>query len=185
MPRCPVWNEGPFQRGADRQVKVGIVKDQNRVLAAHFRLHLLYRLAGHTGRRDPPRVRKSASPTLRPGPVTRFSTTGGSPARIGILTSALALAGKKVGGFEHHAVATGQRRGDGQVQDRGRKVSWRDDAHHAEGLTRALTAAPGRTGEAGFAHQAHRIGGEKGRDLPKRQPTDALQKAGRSSVPAI
>ena len=100
MPRCPVWNEGPFQRGADRQVKVGIVKDQNRVLAAHFRLHLLYRLAGHTGRRDPPRVRRSAAPTLRPGPVTKFSTTGGSPARIGISTSALALAGKRSAGFD-------------------------------------------------------------------------------------
>ncbi|MNV05877.1 hypothetical protein D3C71_962300 [compost metagenome] len=154
-------------RVGDGQVDIGIVQDDQRVLAAQFQRHLLEVLAGRfahlatgpggTGELDHRDVRVAgecgAGGTIagqhvqQAGRQARQFEQAGDDEATAHRRARIRL--------EHHRIAQGQRRGDrthGQVQ---REIERRDHAHHAQ---RAATCQvePARLGRQHFTDAARR-----------------------------
>ena len=152
------------------EIEVGVVHDDDPVLAAELEVDVLEVLGGGLEHRDAglarPGQRHHADvrmphdpvPTSRPKPCTRLTT----PSRRGFdeqLDEALREHRRVVGGLEDDRVAAHERRDDLPRGNRDRKVPRRDHADHADRLADAHLELVGQLGRCRVPKEATTFAG--------------------------
>ena len=169
--------ERPLDRALDRVVEVGVVENDQRVLAPHLELDLLHpgdcpgreRAAGLDGPREADRVdlrgvdnRVADLPAAADDQVEDPGRASAVGQQLG---HRVGTARHQRGRLEDDAVGVGERGRDLPGRDRDREVPGRDDADHPEGfsLHRHRHALPRRIDE--FARDPERLPGVELEDV--------------------
>ena len=173
--------EGAVDGAFDRDLEIGVVEHDQRILAAHLELHLLHRVgrdagcatlraggdrAGEGDRVDVLGLFSIASPTTEPRPMTRLNTPVGRPARAMISDKRMRRRRHEIGRLEHDAIAVGERRRDLPGRNGDREIPRRDQADDADRLARDLDVDAGPHRGELLAGQAQALAGEEQEDLP-------------------
>src|SRR6185503_18455893 len=174
----PGRKESAVDRAVDRHPQVGVVQNDQRILAAHFELqlgHALDRLGGdRVARRD-----RAGEADAVDAPIVDHRLADDAAASHHQVEDAFGHAGvdddlgqrpgrawDELGRLEHDAVAVGERRRDLPRGDRNRKIPRRDDADDAYRLAGDLDVDARTDRRNFFACQTQRFAGEKLEDLP-------------------
>ena len=144
-----------LQGDLDGQVEVGVVGDDQRVLAAHFQLHARpssgrrseHALTGgyRTGEGDGGDLRGAGEDIADVSAASHDEVehTGGKSGPVQRVHQRPRAGRYRIGRLEHDRVAVGQRRGDLPGRDRDREVPGGDDRDHPHGLPRHRHLHPG------------------------------------------
>ena len=171
--------KGALHRAFDGDLEVGVIQHDERVLAAHFELDLLHRVAGDAGGRDLAAGRDRAGEGDRVHVLVleqcladdraaahhQVEHALGQAGALDDVDQRPGRPGDEVGRLDHDAVAVGERRGDLPGRDGDREIPGRDHADDADRLAGDLDADAGTHGRDALAIQAQALAGEEGEDL--------------------
>ena len=169
--------EAAVQRRVHRDVQVGVVEHDHRILAAHLQLELGH--ARDAGLRDALAGGHRAGEADRVDAlvVQQHLAHFGAAAHHQVeharrqaravqdVGDGPGAAGHQIGRLEHHGVAVGQGRGDLPGGDRDGEVPGRDQAHDAHGLARDFHADARAHGRHHLAAGTQRFAGKELEDV--------------------